>query len=60
MLEACLILVMIYLIYKIIKNKKGIAGGMGGGAIIDGLWLHQELIEKNLKKEIEKMLFTKI
>lgn len=44
--------------YEIIKDRKGIAGGMGGGAIIDGLWLHPNIEEKNLRKEIEEMLFT--
>lgn len=42
--------------YEIINNRKGIAGGMGGGAIIDGLWLHPNIEEKNLRKEIEEML----
>ncbi len=34
----------------------GIAGGMGGGVATDGVWIHKELLAKDLAEEIKAVL----
>lgn len=34
----------------------GIAGGMGGGYAIDGIWIHQEFVDKNMGDRIRGVI----
>lgn len=35
---------------------KGIAGGMGGGRVTDGVWLHSKFSNLNLQTKVEEIL----
>lgn len=34
--------------FEVIPIGQGVAGGMGGGIVVDGLWLHERLIDAGL------------
>ena len=42
--------------FEIVPIGQGVAGGMGGGAVIDGIWLHENLIKVGLKEKIEQII----
>ncbi len=43
-------------LYERHQIGSGIAGGMGGGIVTDGVWIHKELTEKDLHEKIEAVL----
>ncbi|HLL89198.1 MAG TPA: hypothetical protein VK324_07835 [Tepidisphaeraceae bacterium] len=42
------------LYYEVGASGSGVAGGMGGGAVIDGVWLHREL--EHLRSQVEEVI----
>jgi hypothetical protein len=42
--------------YEVLPIGGGVAGGMGGGRVGDGLWLHPKLERLSVRKEIEEVL----
>lgn len=38
--------------YEVIKPGQGIAGGMGGGLVIDGIWIHPKIVELSIENKI--------
>jgi len=42
--------------YEILPIGAGVAGGMGGGLVVDGIWLHKELCDRGLKGQISAIL----
>jgi hypothetical protein len=44
------------LCYEVLQVGAGVAGGMGGGLVVDGLWLHKELCDRGLKDQIAAIL----
>jgi hypothetical protein len=42
--------------YEVVPVGEGVAGGMGGGRAIDGLWVHDEIAELGLAGAIEDVL----
>lgn len=42
--------------FEIIPAGQGVAGGMGGGAVIDGLWLHQRLSDAGMAEKIASVI----
>jgi len=43
---------MLHLCYESIAINSGVAGGMGGGLVTDGLWIHDSLKENGLFERI--------
>jgi hypothetical protein len=43
-------------LYEVLPIGGGVAGGMGGGRVADGLWLHPELERLSVRQEIEEVL----
>jgi hypothetical protein len=41
-------------LFEIRKPGEGISGGMGGGLVIDGLWVHEEF--EDIKDEISEVI----
>ncbi len=44
------------LFYERAPVGSAIAGGTGGGSVINGVWLHPELEENNLRRAVEAVL----
>jgi hypothetical protein len=42
--------------YECLPEGSGVAGGMGGGHILDGLWLHPEIEALGIRKEVQEVL----
>ena len=47
------------LFYEIHHPGDGIGGGMGGGQVKEGLWIHNEFMDLNLFSDIEQVLIGK-
>jgi hypothetical protein len=45
-----------HLIYEIVPIGAAVAGGTGGGRVVDGLWLHQNVEELGVRQDIEQVL----
>jgi hypothetical protein len=45
--------------YEPLRPGSGVSGGMGGGLVLDGPWLHDELEERGLRPQIEEILAGK-
>jgi hypothetical protein len=45
-----------HLIYEIVSIGGTVAGGMGGGRVVDGLWLHPKVEELGVRQDIEQVL----
>jgi hypothetical protein len=45
-----------HLIYEIVPIGGAVAGGMGGGRVADGLWLHPRVQELGVRQDIEQVL----
>lgn len=45
--------------YEPLPSGSGVSGGMGGGCVLDGPWLHDELEELGLRTQIEEILAGK-
>lgn len=43
-------------IYEVVPIGEGVAGGMGGGRVIDGLWLHPDVEELGVREDIQQVL----
>jgi hypothetical protein len=46
----------VHLVYEALPVGSGVAGGMGGGRVMDTLWLHPELENLGLRHEVEAVL----
>ena len=44
------------LFYEILPVGSGVAGGMGGGVVVDGVWLHPELEAKGLREHVDAVI----
>jgi hypothetical protein len=44
------------LYFEVLQVGAGVAGGMGGGLVVDGIWLHKELCDHGLKDQIAAIL----
>jgi hypothetical protein len=42
--------------YEIVPSAGAVAGGMGGGRIVDGLWLHLEVEKLGVRQDVEDVL----
>jgi len=42
--------------YAPLPPGSGAGGGMGGGVVIDGVWVHEELEKLGLRRQIEQIL----
>jgi len=42
--------------YEVVPIGAGVAGGMGGGLVVDGLWLHSRIEALDLREQIEQVL----
>jgi hypothetical protein len=47
------------LYYEEFEVDSGVCGGMGGGVAIDGLWVHDELLEEGLYERIADVIIGK-
>jgi hypothetical protein len=45
--------------YEVAEIGGIIGGGMGGGKIIDGIWVHDEFVEKGYKEQIIEIISGK-
>lgn len=45
--------------YEPLPPGSGVSGGMGGGMVLDGPWMHDELEERGLRPQIEEILAGK-
>jgi hypothetical protein len=43
--------------YEVLPFLSGVWGGMGGGAVIDGVWIHEEFELAGLKPEVEAVVY---
>jgi Protein of unknown function (DUF4240) len=43
-------------VYEVIPVGAGVAGGMGGGRVVDGLWLHPRLEALGMREDIQQVL----
>jgi hypothetical protein len=50
---------MAHVLYEIVPIGGAVAGGMGGGRVIDGLWLHPKVEELGVREDIEQVLHGK-
>lgn len=45
--------------YELIEDNQGVAGGMNGGEVINGIWIHPEIIKLGIENIIkEKILIS--
>jgi hypothetical protein len=44
------------MVYEVLPIGGTVAGGMGGGRVVDGLWLHPKVERLGLRKDIEQVL----
>lgn len=44
------------LFYELAPVGNGIAGGIGGGAVVDGVWLHPELAAMDVRGAVEAVI----
>jgi len=47
---------MAHVFYEIVAIGGSVAGGMGGGRVIDGLWLHPRVEKLGVRQDIEQVL----
>lgn len=45
--------------YEVISVGQGVAGGMGGGRVVDGLWIHKRLENAGLREKIADIIANK-
>ena len=45
-----------FVIYEVIPIGAAVAGGMGGGRVLDGLWLHPRVEELGMRDDIQQVL----
>jgi hypothetical protein len=50
--DAC----MARMVYEVLPIRGTVAGGMGGGRVVDGLWLHPKVEKLGVRKDIEQVL----
>ena len=43
-------------VYEVLAIGEVVAGGMGGGRVLDGLWLHPEVEKLGVRQDIEDVL----
>jgi hypothetical protein len=43
-------------VYEVVPVGAGVAGGMGGGQVVDGLWLHSEVEAFGVREDIQQAL----
>jgi hypothetical protein len=43
-------------VYEVVPVGAGIAGGMGGGLVVDGLWLHPRVGALGMREHIQQVL----
>jgi hypothetical protein len=43
-------------VYEVVPIGAGVAGGMGGGQVVDGLWLHSEVEALGMRGVIQQVL----
>jgi hypothetical protein len=46
-----------HLIYEIVPIGGAVAGGMGGGQVTDGLWLHPRVEALGVREDVEQVLY---
>lgn len=44
--------------FRVLPVGSAVGGGMGGGRVIAGAWLHPELESESLRSDVERILFT--
>lgn len=42
--------------YELLPVGSGVSGGMGGGCVVDGVWIHKELEDIGLRSQIEAVV----
>jgi hypothetical protein len=47
---------MAHVFYEIVPSAGVVAGGMGGGRVVDGLWLHPKVERLGVRQDIEEVL----
>lgn len=45
------------ILFEVLPFGAGVPGGMGGGAIVDGLWIHERLEKASLLNRIAAVVF---
>jgi hypothetical protein len=45
-----------WIYYEVLPPGSGVGGGMGGGLVVDGLWVHEELQKLGLCRQIEEVV----
>jgi hypothetical protein len=43
-------------VYEIVPVGAGVAGGMGGGRVVEGLWLHPKVEALGMREDIQEVL----
>jgi hypothetical protein len=43
-------------VYEVVPVGAGVAGGMGGGLVVDGLWLHPKIEALGMREDIQQVL----
>jgi hypothetical protein len=43
-------------VYEVVPVGAGVAGGMGGGLVVDGLWLHPKIDALGMRDDIQQVL----
>jgi hypothetical protein len=43
-------------VYEVVAVGVGVAGGMGGGQVVDGLWLHPRVEALGMREDIQQVL----
>lgn len=43
-------------LYEVVPVGAGVAGGMGGGQVVDGLWLHLDVEALGMREDIQQVL----
>jgi hypothetical protein len=44
------------MVYEVLPIGGTVAGGMGGGRVVDGLWLHPKVAKLGVRQDIEQVL----
>ena len=44
------------IVYEVVPIGKHVAGGMGGGQVVDGLWLHPRVEALQAREDIQQVL----